>query len=602
MNLKMKKAGVFLAFCCIAGFSLGKDVKLAKEKVPLEFKVPPLIELAPKEATYKFLYPKELSFYRESEFSKFASGFNDVDGIIGERPRYFLPKRVVGNVPTDYTFELIPSGIKNLTPTSAPYSSYSHNSGFVQDFQFNFACTLKVYKKDQLVKEYVIDNGSTPHAATYFVNYRLEGATQQAPYVGFANAQVLEQSIAKKGNDFAKFCFLIEYKTYRMLFDKACFTILNLYGDFNFKYAFPLNLVHEKDAAQYPEFNTHGANLQALLAKISKFEDIAANADAFRQEGDYFGSFSEKEGLDKDFRSAAQRNAAVAFILAGNESKAFDLIKKHDDEIRVFGSARAILFDIYNMCSAYSYYKNLPSGVMVESTTLNDLFDKEINEKRKLEAEEKRKNDEGKKRAEELEKIAFQELLNKRNFVDVQATIHYDDKTTGSGICTFTFFKLNEYGELDKNCGYYFSVQNPPKEPMVCGLNHVNSIDIIDKTGTPRSFMPITIVQSPLRRIGKLFNENKLLEYRGSFSGCSIFLDRTDREDDAYVIVPLSNNPKGKGYRLADIISTGSYPDWMKSNVKVEEAIKSGVITRTENGAKKLCEILRSEKLPLEVL
>jgi hypothetical protein len=89
--------------------------------------------------------------------------------------------------------------------------------------------------------------------------------------------------------------------------------------------------VHEKDAAIYPEFNTHGTELKALLAKIAKFEDIAANADAYKREGDFFNSFSEKDGLDKDFRSAAQRNAALAYIFAGNEGRAFELIKKHDE-------------------------------------------------------------------------------------------------------------------------------------------------------------------------------------------------------------------------------------------------------------------------------
>lgn len=92
MNLNLKKWTASIALFGLIGLSFAQEVKLTKGKALIQVSIPPLVELAPKEATYKFLYPRELTYYNEKEFSKFSTGFNDVDGLISQRPRFFLPK------------------------------------------------------------------------------------------------------------------------------------------------------------------------------------------------------------------------------------------------------------------------------------------------------------------------------------------------------------------------------------------------------------------------------------------------------------------------------------------------------------------------------
>lgn len=604
MNLNLKKWTASIALFGLIGLSFAQEVKLTKGKALIQVSIPPLVELAPKEATYKFLYPRELTYYNEKEFSKFSTGFNDVDGLISQRPRFFLPKRILGNIPTDYTFELITNGVQNLKPVNVPYSSSSFNSTFIQEFQYNFSCILKIYKKDQLVKEFVLDDGLTPHADVYFANYRMEESTQEMPYLGFSSVEALEQSIVKNSFNYTKFCYIVEYKAYRKLFERACFAILNLYGEFNFKYNYPVAMVHEKDAANHTEFNSQATVLMNMLTQITKFDDIKANVESYRKLGDYFDSFSAGKGIDKDFKSASLRNAAMSYIMAGNMEKALELIKVHDNiGLRIFGSARSILYDPFDMRSAYVYYSTLADGVPVEGTSLNDIFDKELKAKQKEADDERRARTEERQRLADLAKVALEEKYNQRNFIDVDATVYYTNKSElGYGVCTFIFYKEDINGEVEKRCGYNFTALNPPKDPMVCTINNLDKIVFTDKKGIKRTLMTVTIVQSPLRRLEKLLNDNKLMEFIEIVNEAAIFLDRTDKEDNAFIIVPLNNNSKRKGYRLADIIRSSTYPEWLKSNAKVEQAIKSGQITMTLEGARNLCKIITNERLPKEAL
>lgn len=583
------KGMLLVAVVAIAQLSSAGEVKLTKEKSSFRFSVPPLIEPIPREATYKFIYPRVLRHYNEKEFSTFAKSFSDVDGYVNQPPRKLLAKKMPDNAPTDYTFELVTTGMSLLERLGTPYINREYRSGFVQDFQYYFACSLKIYKGDKLVKELVIDDGEIPYKVTFFKNYRLEQNTDLLPYEGYLDARQLEDELKPSSNSYRSFCYLLEYSTYKQLYEKACFVILNYYGEYNFKGTFPITLVHEKDAAAYAEFNTRSAELLNTLNSISSFENIRNSIGILKSSADYFEQYSAKPDIDKNLRLASLKHAAISRIMLGETGRAFELIRDHDQTgFHLFGSMRSILFDLFNLFSARGFLQNLNESNMVESVTLNDYFERDLAESRaasfnqymseKAVVEERRRNE--------------MEVRFRRNIGETNAVVYYKNGTYRPFILSIPFYLLDMNGDVETSCGRKYYTVNANPIPKKRNIDDVASIIVTTKEKKTYTFIPVLITDN------SFINLRRLCEYKSSANGYTIAIDRTAYEDNSLLIIPENNNPKKRGYPITQILSKRDRPLWIKNSTTISNAIEKGDIDNNEEGAQKLCELLNAEKLP----
>lgn len=586
----------------------GAEVKLTKEKATLKFNVPPVVELIPAEATYKIIYPRQLNYYNESKFSDYTRGFSDVDGLVRSRSRMLLAKKILGNVPTDYTFEIVTNGITKIERIGAPYTSSNFQSGYVQDFQYYVLCKLRIFKKDQLVSEYIIDDEETPHKVTLFKNYRIEPSNFQMPYEGYANVESLENDVKKDSPSLSRFYFITEYLQYKELYEKACGVILNLYGDCRFKMSYPVGMVHQKDTGSYADLNVQSTTLLNTLNGITTFESISENASTFKTIAEYFEQLAQKKDIDNDFKSMCLKNAAVAHIMLGDVNRTYELVKEHDNiGFRMLGSLRSIIFDLFNVFSSRSYYQSIDIKQMVESVTLNDYFDRELADFIMVEQQK-----DAARQLQHEQSVMLEQALNNaeiarlkkeegakhetRMIREEHGVIYYTNGTYRNCFVSIPFYNLDVNAVNDKISGKRFFTVRANPIPKRNYIDDVDRIEVTPKNKPSVTFGNIKIIDN------SVFNVGTLCEYKFTTLGFRIYVDRTAHENDAFIIVPASNNPKQKGFRLAQIINKKVYLGWIVNNPKIREALDKGLISYNETGVRMLCDMLQSEKLPAKDL
>jgi len=590
----MKKLVLLLTAAFITCSLWAGDLKLEKEKATLKIQVPPLENLLSKDVTYKFIYPKELRHYIESNLNNYTREFCDVDGDVNDYPRRLLAKKIFGDIPTDYTFELITDGITPLVRIGAPYTSPDYKDGFVQDFQCTFPAKLKVYKGKELIHELVVDDGGQPYKVTLFDNYRLDPSNYQQPYVGFPSADALENALKAGSPTLKKFCFLAEYKLYCEIYNRACTALLNLYGEYSFKTTIPINIVNPKEASSYEDYNQYANELLSFLSTTTSFDAIKENNEKLKKSAEFFESYAKKENLDKNLKLACLKNAAISRILIGDINQAFLLIRDHDNiGLRVFGSLRSVLFDLFNVFSYRSYYQSFDEKKdVIESMTLNDYFEKELNA-RILADTQKQIAD----LAAVQERIKNKNAtMDKRNIYGAQTIVNYKNGTYRSCYSNIVFYDLDANGNLSTSCGTHIKTYIHFPYGTTRFLGDIQSVITTAKDSSKNVFIPILITDNPI------FNIKILCEYKFSINGFNVLVDRTAYSDNAFIIEPIANNPKRRGYRLSQIVSISECPSWISENKALKDAINAGSIKNTEEGLKKLLPLLQAEKLPLKEL
>jgi hypothetical protein len=585
---------VLLALLC--SFAFGKGVKTKKEKVTIKVNIPPLFELAPKEATYKFLYPKVLAFYSESNFNRYGSGFNNADGKVFSLSKTLLAKKILGNVPTDYTFELETKGITYLDTVGKFYRSSNFGGGYVQKYRYSFPCVLKIYKKDQVVKEFVLDDGSIQYEAMLFKNQTSAPETEQFKYVGYGDTVSIKKSLKRDSEEFNKFAFLTEYVRYESFFKQASEVILSMVGNYDLKTFIPVEFVGEDDAPNYADLNAQCTELFNALSTIKTFDDITSKQDFYKKSAEYFDTYSRKDSIDKRVKILCLRNLATDLVMSGECEKAFAGIKNYDKvNSSFFSSLRSTLFDMFNVFSDRNYYQSYTSEAMVQNTSLNEYYDREARAyKAALLAKEMEKDAQKSEAAK-----AELERLKKKNIPFTSAVVEYTDSTKGYGRCAVSFYVKDENGQVWDGCGaLYQAIYNERGDTATFKINKVKSITFPQSPAGSICLEPVKVITSLFGDDTRGFrNKRILLERLEIYKGYTIYNDRSDIDDLHLVLVPNENNSNRRGYVLANIIKEIEYPLWLKKNQEVRAAITAHQVTNDMKGAHALLDIIEKEHL-----
>lgn len=594
---KVSIAAVLLLFCIS---SIGKGVDTSKEKVVIKVNIPPFLELAPKESTYKFKFPRELTYYDEKKFGSYAKGFNDIDGRVFGNSKTLFSKKILGDSPTDYTFELVTKGIVGLQRVGKVYRSSSFGNGYVQDFSFRFPCVLKIYKKDQMVKEFLLDDGSVEYSTTFFKDFTNVPANDKIPYSGYSDTTSISKSLNYKSQEFYKFGYIVEYMQYHKHMLKAYDIIQNMLANYDLKTYIPVEFVDDKKTGDtYSELNTQCRELFNDLSQITTFDDIINKAETYKKLAEYFEAYSNKDGLDKKVKILCLRNLATSQVMIGQCEKAFVTIKQYDKlNSSFFSSLRSTLFDLFNVFSSRNYYSVYKSDDLVQNTSLNECYDRED---RAIEAEQKAKEAEvaAKKAMANAEMNKEEQVKSKeRNIPFLPADIVYTDDTKGYAKCAITFYIKDQYGNIWDKCGRFYRAINEKGDTVSCDIKGIKSISFTQLDKTKMYFDPVTIVApESIIGAGYLFNKQKLLYRFSTYKNYVIYTDLTNPSNTHFVLVPLQNNPKNKGYVLQDIAGSIEYPLWMKQYEPIRSAVTNHKITNDIKGALYLLDLLEQEKI-----